>query len=194
MGQTGTEAGQHRPAKSGSQAKPRAQATLRQSHVGEQPFRLPKRLIGTKSTGQVTIKGKVCSCLLDTGSQVTTVTKSYYDQYLSEQQIEPLHDLLEVEGANGQLVPYLGYVEIGITFPKDFLGAELEVKTLALVVPDTGTLTKSCVLIGTNTLDVVYEMYREANPEGYHPIPMGTEPYSKYWSCGKSKVQMKTLD
>ncbi len=47
------------------------------------------------------IKGKVCNCLLDTGSQVTTVTKSYYDQYLSEQQRELLHDLLEVEGAIG---------------------------------------------------------------------------------------------
>lgn len=101
MGQTGAEAGQHRPTKDGNRAKPRVQATLRQSHVGEQPFRLPKRLIGTKCTGQVMIKGKVCNCLLDTGSQVTTVTKSYYDQYLSEQQRELLHDLLEVEGAIG---------------------------------------------------------------------------------------------
>lgn len=193
MGQTGTKAGQHRPAKSGSQAKPRVQATLRQSHVGEQPFRLPKRLIGTKSTGQVTIKGKVCNCLLDTGSQVTTVTKFYYDQYLSEQQIEPLHDLLEVEGANGQLVPYLGYVEIGITFPKEFLGAELEVKTLALVVPDTGTLTKSCVLIGTNTLDVVYEMYTEANPEGYQPIPHGYRNVLKILELRQKRCSDKTV-
>ncbi len=44
--------------------------------------------------------------------------------------------LLEVEGANGQSVPYLGYVELTLTFPKDFLGVEAEIDTLALVVPD----------------------------------------------------------
>lgn len=70
---------------------------------------------------------------------MTTVAKSFYDQYLPEQQINPLYNLLEVEGANGQPVPYLGYVEVTIIFPKQFLGAECEVPTLALVVPDSGT-------------------------------------------------------
>ena len=61
-----------------------------------------------------------------------------------------------MEGANGQLVPYLGYVDLSITFPKEFASKEIEVPTLALVVPDQSTETQPQVLIGTNTLDVLY--------------------------------------
>lgn len=145
---------------------------MNQSNVRKHPFIVPHKLIGTKSTGQVTIQGKQFSCLLDTGSQVTTVTKSFYDEYLHEQQIKPLYNLLEVEGANGQSVPYLGYVEVTITFPKQFLGAEYEVPTLALVVPDSGTSGYQ-ILVGTNTLDVAYGMCREKSPASYHPVPNG---------------------
>lgn len=161
MGQTGAEAGQQCPAKDESEAKPKVHATLRQSNDRERPFRLPRELIGTKSTGRVTIKGKVFSCLLDTGSQVTTVTKSYYDQYLSEEQIESLHDLLEVEGPMVCLC--LTWVMLRSESPS----------TLALVVSDTQTSSKSQILIGTNTLDVVYEIYTEANPDGHQPVPYG---------------------
>lgn len=122
-----------------------------------------------KSTGQVTIHGKQFNCLLETGSQVTTVTKSFYNEHLPDQQIEPLYNPLEVEGANGQLVPYIGYVEVAITFPKQFLGAEYEVPTLALVVLDSGTSGYQ-ILIGTNTLNVVYGMCREKSPESCHPV------------------------
>lgn len=145
---------------------------MNQSNVRKSPFNFPHKLIGTRSTGQVAIQGKQFNCLLDTGSQVTTVTKSFYDQYLPEQQIKPLQNLLEIEGANGQPVPYLGYVEVAITFPKEFLGIEHEVPTLALVVPDSGTSGYQ-VLIGTNTLDVMYSMCKEKSPAGYQPVLNG---------------------
>lgn len=145
---------------------------MNRSNVRKHPFRVPQKLIGTKTTGLVTIQGKQFNCLLDTGSQVTTVTKSFYDEYLPEQQIEPLYNLLEVEGANGQSVPYLGYVKVTITFPKQFLGDEYEVPTLALVVPDSGTSGYK-ILVGTNTLDVAYGMCREKSPASHHPVPNG---------------------
>ena len=110
------------------------------------------------------VEGNSTTSLLDTGSQVTTVPQSFYQQHLSENEIKPLSDLLEVHGANGQCVPYLGYIELNITFPKEFLGVEIEVPTLALVVPDVSTFSDSLMLIGTNTLDVLYETYRETAP------------------------------
>lgn len=82
------------------------------------------------------VRGEEVNCLLDSGSQITTVPESFYKQHLSEQTIKPLHDLLEVEGANGQLVPYLGYIEMSITL-KDFIGTPIDVTTLALVILDT---------------------------------------------------------
>ncbi|KAL1274976.1 hypothetical protein QQF64_027790 [Cirrhinus molitorella] len=117
--------------------------------------RLPKGLVGTKCTARVIIGGREVNCLLDTGSQVTTIPQTFYETHLSGCPLEPLKNLLEIEGANGQAVPYLGYIELILKFPKEFMGTEVEVPTLALVVPD---LTRfSQILVGTNSLDVLYD-------------------------------------
>lgn len=126
------------------------------------PFVLPKGLVGAKCTAEVLIAGQICNCLLDTGSQVTTISQTYYEQNLSHLEIKPLEHLLELEAANGQLVPYLGYIEIDVMFPKGFLGAETKLSTLALVTADTSSSAKSSVLIGTNTLDLAYENHSDA--------------------------------
>lgn len=89
--------------------------------------------MGTRCTARIQIEGKEVNCLLDTGLQVTTIPKSYYERYLSRHPMKSLENLLELEGANGQVVPYLGYVELNLKFPKDFLGMEAEVPTMALI-------------------------------------------------------------
>ena len=98
--------------------------------------KLPSRLVGGKCPARVAVDGVDCSCLLDTGSQVSTIAMAFYQEYLSEHLIKPFSDLLEVQGANGQAVPYLGYVETKIHFPKQFFETEPEISTLALIVPD----------------------------------------------------------
>ena len=98
---------------------------MKETKVNDYPSSFPKRLVGTKSTAQVNISGNPTTCLLDTGSQVTTIPSSYHAKFLADQPIKPLTTLLEIEGANGQEVPYLGYVELSVTFPKDFVGIEV---------------------------------------------------------------------
>lgn len=142
------------------------------SHTQKQSVSLPRGLVGAKCIAQVTICDKDCSCLLDLGSQVTTIPNSFYLENLSHLPLNSLNDLLEVEGANGQSVPYLGYVETIIMFPKSFLGADIEVPTLVLVVPDMRS-TLSSVLIGTNTLDVLYEQYADIAPQDCESLPYG---------------------
>ena len=117
--------------------------------------RLPNRLVGDKVTAHVKLSGHPTPCLFDSGSQVTTIPLSFHTQFLADQPIKPL-TLLEIEGANGQEVPYLGYVEVCVTFPSEFVGKEVDVSTLALVVPNHGGHTDQQVLIGTNTLDILY--------------------------------------
>lgn len=87
-----------------SSPKPKRIA-LRRAQLKTHSVKLPKGLVGTKTTSTVTIAGKHTNCLLDTGSQVTTVPQSFNEQHLSELTIHPLHDLLDVEGANGQSFP-----------------------------------------------------------------------------------------
>ena len=142
------------------------------SHTKKQSVTLPKGLVGARCTAQVTVGEKDCSCLLDTGSQVTTIPNSFYQENLSHLPIHSLDNLLEVEGANGQDVPYLGYVEATIKFSKSTFGVDIEVPTLALIVPDMRS-TLSSVLIGTNALDVLYEQYADVAPQNYQSLPYG---------------------
>lgn len=104
----------------------------------------------------VNVSGVNTRCLLDSGSQVTTVTASFSRTHLSEHPIQPFQ-ALDIEGANGQNVPYLGYVPITLKFPREFIEAEPEISTLALVVPDRSSNCDLPVLIGTNALDILYE-------------------------------------
>ncbi|KAL7874154.1 hypothetical protein SRHO_G00051240 [Serrasalmus rhombeus] len=126
------------------------------SHKVEHQTQLPKGLVRQKCIANVIVSGVDSNCLLDTGSQVTTISASFYKNNLTEHPIQPI-DCMTVEGANGQDVPYLGYVPISLKFPKDFVETEPEVSTLALVVPDLCVNCDLPVLIGTNALDVLYD-------------------------------------
>lgn len=88
-----------------------------------------QRLVGSKRKSK-SQEPNVIACL------VTTVPWSFYHACLTSHPIKPLNHLLEVSSANGQPVPYKGYVEIPITFPEDMVGSEVEISTLALVVPE----------------------------------------------------------
>lgn len=123
---------------------------FKESSVKNTVCKPPKGLVGTRTSATVIIAGKETNCLLDTGSQVTTVPQSFYEQHLSDLPINLLGDLLDVEGANGQSVPYLGYVELSITLPKDFVGSDININTLALVIPPLRAEAREQILIGTN--------------------------------------------
>lgn len=103
---------------------------------------------------------------------------TFYQDHLSKHPIKPISDLLEIEGANGQTVPYLGYVEINIKFPKNFLETQPEILTLALVVPDLRSNSDVPVLIGTNTLDPLYDLHCEFLPHS-QSIPYGYQQILK---------------
>lgn len=136
---------------------------------------LPKGLVGVNCTARIIISGIEVDCLLDTGSQVITVPQLFYEAHLSDHQLKTLENLLEVEGANGQAVSYLGYIKLALKFPKKFVGVEIEVPTSALVVPDLKSLLQ--VLVGTNSLDVLYShciRHNKSNPSlslhGYQAV------------------------
>lgn len=137
---------------------------------------LPKGLVGNKRTASIKVNGLECNALLDTGSQVTTMSLSFYNRYLSDQTIQPVADLLEIEGANGQSIPYLGYVKVTLQFPKEFIITQPEIETLALIVPDVRSNSLTPLLIGTNTLDPLYEQFCENDSFqdgvycGYHQV------------------------
>lgn len=86
---------------------------------------------------------------------MTAILLSFFQTNLSHHSLKSLDDLLDVElqieGANGEAVPYLGYVELNLMFPEEFLGKETEVPSLVVVVPDVSSVPQ--ILFGTNSLD-----------------------------------------
>ncbi|CAJ1059671.1 Retrovirus-related Pol polyprotein from transposon 412 [Xyrichtys novacula] len=72
-----------------------------------------------------------------------------------------------------QDVPYLGYVEMKVTFLKEFLGADFDVATLVLVVPNIRPNVQSPVLTGINTMEPLYSQCMESEVAGFQPAAHG---------------------
>lgn len=117
---------------------------------------LPDGLIGPCCAATVSIEGVQCESILDTRSQVTTISETFHASYLSSLPIRPIRSLLEIKGAGGQTVPYLGYVEANLTFPHTVPGMEEEVPVLALTVLECHFNSTTPLLVGTNVLLRLY--------------------------------------
>lgn len=126
---------------------------------------------GPGCTALLVIDGTPCECLLDSGSQVTTVSESFYDSYLKSHSLLSVDDLLEIEGARGQVLSYLGYYQLSIEFPKEIAGRTAEVHTLALVVLDCKTNFEISALVGTNSLDALYKFCTECLESHSSEVP-----------------------
>ena len=107
------------------------------------------RLLGGTNTTHVLIKGKLVAALLDTGSNVSTISENYYDKVLSNHTpLLSLNELINIEVANGAKLPYKGYIELTVGIPSTQSSVDVPV----LVVPDTSFKADIPVLLGTNAL------------------------------------------
>lgn len=117
-------------------------------------------LVGPCCDSSVIVDGVKTFCLIDSGSQVTVISESFYRQHLSMKPLGNFEELgpevkLRVTGAGGQPVPYLGFVMVGIALPCEIAGTAETIETLALVCPDTEANSRLPVIVGTNTLKML---------------------------------------
>ena len=106
-------------------------------------------LIGPANETEVIIDGKKVNALLDTGSQITLISESYYKNHLSNYPLVPV-DIpnLKVEQAGGSFIPYLGMIIMDIRVPH--LTPTFRAKVV--VVPDTDYHFTTPVLVGTGII------------------------------------------
>lgn len=106
-------------------------------------------LVGPCNEGVVEVDGEMCKALIDSGSQVTTITDEFWRRHplLCTQELQPSD--IPIEGAAGQSVSYVGVLCINLTC----LG-RVYTNVPAFVVPVTEY--RSCVplLIETNVIRV----------------------------------------
>ena len=114
--------------------------------------RAVEALIGPCCESPVKINGTSTVCLIDSGSQVTVVSEGFYNRHLKNVPLEHIDTTLNITGAGGQSVPYLGVVRVTVSLPKDVVGTASDLQTLAVVCPDTRISSRLPVIIGTNTL------------------------------------------
>ncbi|KAJ8008775.1 hypothetical protein DPEC_G00081920 [Dallia pectoralis] len=75
---------------------------------------LLERAVGTCPVVEIKISGVVVSCLLDTGSQVSTLSERFFRQCLGGEDADMLSTSgwLKLTAANGLDIPYMGYMEL----------------------------------------------------------------------------------
>ena len=116
--------------------------------------------------GTAIINGCKTNALIDTGSQVTTISKDFYDQHLTDCDIQ-LVETLKVVGAGGQNVPFLGYVSVNISFPEHEAGTYMRGNfTFALIVLNTTYNQRVPAVSGTNVQRHYASKYDHRNKTG----------------------------
>lgn len=118
------------------------------------------QIVGTANEVQVAINGVSCLALLDTGATVSTISQTFYVQNLQgKTELHALEEQIDIECADGQMMPYLGFVIINLS---TYGISTLEVlrQCMFLVVPDSQYNAKVPILIGTNILNHLLEVTR----------------------------------
>ena len=140
-------------------------------------------LVGPACETEMCVNGYQCRGLLDSGSQVTIISRSFYSKYLSE--TVSMHDLaaceLDIKGAGGQNVPYDGFVQVKMKFPNAVVGTSEEVETWALVCPDSSYTLKVPIIVGTNTFRSLAQLCKNRfGPSFVTKLPICSEVHYAY--------------
>ena len=110
-----------------------------------------KRLIGHHNESTILFCGIETNALVDSGSQVTTVTEEYYRAMNPRPILYTIEDLnLDLYAAGGNKIPLLGAIEATLEVP--FLPNH-EIQVPVVVVPTTEYGRQLPVIVGTNAIN-----------------------------------------
>ena len=73
------------------------------------------RILGRANETDIEIDGIISKALIDNGAMILMMSRGYCEQHGYE--IQPLDQLVPIEGSGGADVPYLGYVEVRMCIP-----------------------------------------------------------------------------
>ena len=111
-----------------------------------------QRLIGHSNESRVTFCGIDANALVDSGSQITTITEEFYNSLSPRPHLWSLEELdlnLKVQGAGGHDIPYIGCILADVQVP--FM-PNCTIKVGVLVVPATDYGLEVPIILGTNVI------------------------------------------
>ena len=96
----------------------------------------------------VVIDGQEVTAIIDSGTQVSSISTQFCEDLALP--IQPLGQLLELEGTGGAAIPYLGFVEVNLQIP----GITNYNEDVVLLVIPTTTYSKMVpVMVGSKIID-----------------------------------------
>jgi len=130
-------------------------------------------LIRKKYLVDCCIQDKKTRALLDSGSKVTIIDEEWWRKNLSDVKLRDIKELLEVDNtlditaANGESMPYIGWVEV--TFRLAFDGApETEIVVPTLVMKDASLARP---IIGSSVIGVIVNTeLKQSNTPDKHQL------------------------
>ena len=125
---------------------------LKQNNLYHNPDPL-LRLVGEANESVVIVEGQETRALLDSGSELSTISLEWGKKLKLEPQ--QLCLILQIEGSGGLEVPYLGYVEAHLKIPK-IKAFDLDV--LLLIVPDSTHMQYTPIMLGTLHIDMAIKL------------------------------------
>ena len=154
-------------------------------------------LVGPANEAEIILNGKKVNALLDSGSQVTSVSESYYRECLSQYPLQPV-DVpgLLLQPAGGGSMPYLGMIITSLKIPH--LTSTFQAKVV--VVPNTEYHHSTPALVGTGIIRRSRDECRSENGNQYlqrMKLPSSWARAYKYVNAAdkstKSAKTMKTV-
>lgn len=126
---------------------------------------LTSRLVGTSNEADVIVESSTTKALIDTGSCVSTISEAYYRKELSDLELQPINQILNIECADGKNLPYLGFIEASL----EVVGIPMNHKQhcLFLVIPESSYSKDVPILLGTNVLSSIMNACRTNLGERY---------------------------
>ena len=119
--------------------------------VTPDPFLNPDpvtHLVGHSNKSPVIVDGQEMTALIDLGPQVSSVSSQFCENLAL--QIQPLGQLLELEGTGGTVIPYLGFTEVNLQIP----GIKSYNEDVLLLVIQTTTYSETVlVMVGSKIID-----------------------------------------
>lgn len=118
------------------------------------------RIIGPSLETEIYVCSTRTKGLLDTGSAVSTMSKSFFDSLCPKPRLHHINELV-VNIADGSNLPYHGYVEVEFEIP-GISGSEITLP--CLVVSDTVYNGQVPIIIGTNYLRTCFQCDMSSQP------------------------------
>ena len=114
------------------------------------------RLIGTPNESQVEVEGVPITALIDSGANLSAITKSFAAELQLE--VKGLQTILDIEPTGGGRVPYHGYVECKLRIPQI---KKFDLDVLMLVIDDSPYAMRVPIQIGTLHIDMAPDLVTE---------------------------------